>query len=85
MAEYDPNTRLTAGQLRKMGVKVPDGIPDCGWIPSTSIHFGEPKVEVQGDPSNPDKDFSLSIGFRISFREPFRWVTASFTIKEEKP
>ena len=57
--EYSPALDVTAGELREAGYSVPDNIPDCAWIPQSS-------VKESYDPAT-DSDI------RLTFTEPFRW------------
>ena len=47
--KYDPATCITAGELRSMGMKIPDTVPDCGWIPRFGIKMENHKTVADGD------------------------------------
>jgi hypothetical protein len=63
----------SAGELRDMGLEIPDDVPDVAIVPRASVVFGEVEATVDGT----DVKYSLP----VSFTEPFRWVTAVAHIK----
>lgn len=71
MTEFDPQTCVMAGELREM-IDIPESIPDCGWVPRSSIKFSTGPAEVSGD--------SIAIGLSVSFTQPFKWLNIDFTI-----
>jgi hypothetical protein len=74
---YDPDLHVTAGELRGMGVPIPEDIPDCGWVPKESFRVG------LGDPKQrKDGEWPLDITVTYIFTEPFRWVAGTFTINQ---
>lgn len=77
MVEYNPNTCITAGELRSMGIPIPESIPDCGWVSRHAIEFKEKScIET--------KEYGkLKFEFDVKVHEPFHWVTATFTIPAE--
>jgi len=77
--ERDP-TQFYAGDLRRMGVAVPESIPNCAHVPRSSIRFGEPSFVTGQD----GKTITGDIG--MEFTEPFRWITINLNITpKEKP
>lgn len=77
--DYDPDDwqggdpdRITAGELRAMGLPVPDDIPDCGNVARASLRvtLGPDKIE----------DGVLITNFAVTFTEPFTWVAVKITI-----
>jgi hypothetical protein len=73
---YDEATCVTAGELRAMGVPVPEKIPDCGWVPTHAVRWGPPNASMEGD--------TVFVELGVSFLEDFRWVELTYTIGEEK-
>ena len=70
------NDRISAGELRSMGLDIVDSIPDCATIPRSSM---KTKVgEVGGDPENN----LLTVDFQIEFEQPFEWVTVKIDTSE---
>ncbi len=72
--EYDPQTCVTAEELRAVGLELPESIPDCAWVLRGSIHFALKDTE-QSDLKD------LFIGVTVEFCEPFRWISVNFTIE----
>jgi hypothetical protein len=64
--------RVYAADLRAIGCNIPEKIPDCAWVPRSSIEFGEPDVQIDG------KCFDVTLTFAVS--EPFRWAEYEFEI-----
>ena len=58
---------------------MPDTIPDCGWIPKTSIKFLQPDVTI-------DKLVAgqVNVAIAAKFTEPFRWVQINLKLDKEK-
>ena len=71
--EYDEQTCLTAGELRSMGLVVPEEIPDVAWVPKDSVKIGEGRNTTWAG-SGP-RVIKVSMSIRIT--EPFRWVEAT--------
>jgi hypothetical protein len=64
-----------AGELRAMGLGIPEGIPDCAWVPAASIQW-----VMDGIPeSQPDGRFTIQAS--ATFTEAFQWVRVSGTIE----
>jgi hypothetical protein len=76
--KYDPTTCVTAGELRAMGLKIPESIPDVGWLPTRAVLFGAPITKPGDDPN------SIYVNLEVSFLEQFRWLTVTFTLEGEK-
>ncbi len=74
--EYDPATCITAGELRQLGIALPEGIPDCGWVPRAAI-----RSHVTGSQITPAG--ALEVDMTVRFDEPFRWVTVDVTIQNK--
>lgn len=81
IVEYDPATCITAGELRAVGVPVPDNIPDCGWVPRWAWTFKAEPAEHQAAQS-PDV-ISMEVSHRFS--EPFRWVDVKALVEKAAP
>lgn len=39
--EYDSEKCVTAGELRQLGIPIPEGIPDVAWVPRTALFMCE--------------------------------------------
>lgn len=72
--EYDEETCMTAGELRAVGAKLPDTIPDCGWIPRHALRLGDCSATSDGK--------RVNVGVSFSVSAPFRWVEVRGTIEE---
>lgn len=59
---------ITAGELRSLGAKLPEHIPDIATIPRDAIHPQIEKIEY----CEATGATTTSIGFTIT--EPFSWV-----------
>jgi hypothetical protein len=63
--EYNPLMCIEAGELRAMGIQIPDNIPDCAWTERWSIQWNSAEVK--------EKEGIVSCG--ITFTRPFRWIS----------
>lgn len=81
--EYDPETCVTAAELRERGMSIPDHIPDVAWIPEGSWTFtGD--VSVQQDKDDPEL-LHVNLGSLV-FTQPFRWIKGTYyTIPVKDP
>ena len=70
--EYDPETCLTAVEIRALGVELPENIPDIAWVPRWAM-----RTEL-GEASDGDTPGSVTI--RISFLVPFAWIELRFQV-----
>lgn len=75
---YDPETCVTAGQLRAAGVEVPEGIPDVAWIPKYAMSFGPVRAFTSQEPDR------IICTASVHFNEPFRWVDVSLEVGDKK-
>ncbi len=76
--EYDEVTCVTAGELRERGLPVPMDIPDCAWVPRSSIHYGA----VSNDLPEEDRGKRLAnISIEVIFTAAFYWVSVTGTVK----
>lgn len=73
--EYDPETCVTAGELRARGITLPDSIPDVGWAPRSSVHISPCVTRIEGD--------TLHVEWTVTFEEVFRWISCKVEIKNE--
>lgn len=76
---YDPETCITAAELRASGINVPEKIPDVAWVPKWSIKFGVPAAN---EVLYPEKD-TIAVDVQVEFSEPFRWVYAEISIPKD--
>lgn len=78
ITEYDPVTCIHAGELRQMGFNVPSEIPDCGWVPRGSMQT------VASSSTASDDSMVLTTNLEVTFTQPFKWFSASFTAEKRK-
>lgn len=72
--EYDEATCITAGELRALGVAVPDDVPDCGWVRRSAMRFHVGEASMDRDAGR------FSIGVVVELIEPFRWVSITLDL-----
>ncbi len=77
--EYDPETCITAGELRAQGFHIPESIPDAGWIPRLSM-----KVESVAPRGEPNDERRIDFSMMVSFSEPFRWIKIDAVIEADR-
>lgn len=75
--DYDPDTCVTAGELRGRGFPVAIDIPDVAWIHRSAIRAIQQDVAQQ-------QDGSFDATIEISYLEAFRWVEGVYEV-EAKP
>lgn len=73
--EYDPVIRITAGELRALGLNLPENIPDCGHVSRTAIRH----VASTEDPIKLMADGAVQFGIDVFIDEPFCWVELNVT------
>ena len=71
--EYDPATCVTAGELRRLGFPIPEGIPDVAWVPRMAL-LPAFQSAVEGP------DGKLNIVFNVQMAYPMRWLQVDFTV-----
>lgn len=72
----DVSDPITAGELRANGVAIPEEIPDCGWVPKSSIIImGLDNAKIENN--------VITMDLRWIFPVPFKWVEA--TVELNKP
>lgn len=71
--EYNPNTCLTAGYLRSIGVPLPDSVADRSFIPRSAVQFerGGGVVEPPKGLFTPPPNLVVWYGMKAIFSEPF--------------
>ncbi len=74
---YDPRTCLTAGEVRAIGVELPESVPDCAWVPRWAMRTELGKVTDGDTPGSVD----MMIG--ISFSVPFTWIELKIEVDAE--
>lgn len=75
--KYDPAVHVTAGELRANGIKIPEDIPDVGFVRRDSI-----KHEV--DVGATEKQIAageMRATLRFDFTEPFEWVEITVPVE----
>lgn len=77
---YDPETCITAGELRARGWDLGENIPDVASIPRTAVSPAPEAFTVDQDEKDP-KLFHFTVGAVIT--QPFRWIEGTVTFKEE--
>ena len=76
--DYNPKTCICAKELRETGINVPKEIPDCAWVPRTSLSLNM-RGDAKQDPIDPT---IISVLMEMNFDEPFRWVEAKIIVEE---
>lgn len=69
--DYDPDTCITAAELRAMGIEVHESVPDVGWVPRAAMRMSAEPAE------HTPEDIAaglLRMDMAITFTEPFRWI-----------
>lgn len=64
--------RISAGDLRVMGVQLEDEIPDCATVDASAVTIALSESEVTKD--------AINIGYEVTITEPFEWVEVNVTI-----
>lgn len=72
--DYDPETCMTAAELRQAGWSIPDDIPDTAWIPKTSLSPNPHHCLVSYNDETRQARFEVS----AVLTEPFRWIQAVY-------
>jgi hypothetical protein len=68
---YDPVFHITARELRKMGMSVPDRIPDQAFVARDS------RQVLAGVPVE-DDEHCWSFPMVVRYTEPFRWIDTEY-------
>ena len=68
--------RIYAGELRSFGAQIPDRIPDCAWVPRSSMSYKLGSATAEGD--------TLHMNMQVSIAEPFRWVEINIEVPPKR-
>jgi len=79
-SEYDHKSCITAAELRDMGAVIPERIPDCAWVPRSSVM----PVSFSFDKSNSTKGIIAGKG-TLSISQPFQWIELTVQIPKNMP
>lgn len=71
---YDPSLCTTAGQIRKMGFPIPEGIPDNAWVLNKTIKTWEFSNPKRGETAH-------SVVFEMA---PFRLGLTRYVVQGDK-
>ena len=72
---YDMSTRITAGKLRELGLKLPPEIPDCAHVPRSSIEVKKHPVHAV----DITKTGVVKMPLMIQIHAPFEWINVEVT------
>lgn len=75
--DYDEASCVSAGELRAAGYSVPENIPDCAWVPRSSVRVNNDEVSAHTDPGDPS---IVHVSVSVEFTEPFKWVEATILL-----
>lgn len=73
--EYDEATCVTAGELRAMGIAIPESTPDVAWVRRCDLRF------TPGT-SSLDSEGIFKMVFNVEIVGPFQWITLNLELKE---
>ena len=73
-------SKITALELRNIGIDIPEKIPDCAWINRADVDFGI--GHTSQDKTDPTK---MVFEASVKFNAPFNWIEISISIAKEKP
>lgn len=73
---YDPDTCITAGELRGIGLDVPSSIPDCAWVRKEGTYWdwGKHKLRIPGE---------CSVFLNLRLLTSFKWVVDQMEVSDE--
>ncbi len=74
--DYNPDTCITAGELRAFGYPIPETIPDCGWVRRSSWDVTTGAVSM-------DDDGTINMDMNMGFCEAFQWIEVTLTVAKE--
>lgn len=57
---------ISAGDLRAAGISIPAEIPDCAWVPRSSMQYRLEPLQADGD--------VLRMNAYVTFTQAFSWV-----------
>jgi hypothetical protein len=76
---YDPETCITAGELRALRVPVPSHIPDVAWTLRGSLQSVPESTIVEVD-----EDGKVHYSCEWTFIYPFHWVTVDVELEKSE-
>jgi len=68
--------RISAGELRASGTRIPDDVPDCATVPRHAI-----KIDVLS--TSFTSDHRMIVDANVTITEPFEWIDLSVTITKD--
>jgi hypothetical protein len=68
--------RITAGELRALGVPVPESVPDVAGVPRNSTHVEMGDARMKGN--------TLKATLKYTITAPFEWIEVDFIVGEVK-
>lgn len=71
------NDRITAGELRAMGLPIPSSIPDVAGIPRSAL-----KMSV-GEVTSMDGDKTFKVNIDVRFEANFEWISIDLVLGPE--
>jgi hypothetical protein len=73
--------RISAGELRGMGAKLDNEIPDCATVRRSAVRIvGMPRMAPASEADQAERMVKLHATLEIT--EPFSWVTVNVPISE---
>lgn len=66
---------ISAKDFRKMGMVIPENIPDCAWIPRYGWYFDPDKITCKSEKEN-----EMTFELQCIFTHPFQWITTTFRV-----
>jgi len=74
---YDPKLCITAGEVRLLGGKIPEAIPDCAWVHRAALSLASiDSLTVAHDP-----EIQRAVAsFVIDCGEPWEWVSLKLNL-----
>lgn len=72
---YDEKVHITAGELRGMGLELPEKIPDCAFVPRYAVKFNVGDVVTDGN--------CCGASFQVYMSQPFRWVESKLHLRDK--
>jgi hypothetical protein len=73
---YDPETHVTAGELRELYRWDLGTIPDCAHIRRGAWRVVGYKIDYE------ESSRKVNMGFDVVFIEPFRWIEGTFIVEK---
>lgn len=77
-SEYDPETCVTAGELRESGFNVSGRVPDCAWVTRNTFFLDLGSLTLT------DEDNGVTnVHWDVYCQQPFRWFEGTYVIAPE--